>query len=127
MSDPVTLRIPATTGHVGLARATATALAALLDFTYDRVTDLHIAIDETCGRVLATSDPAARKLEIAFEPEQGSLRISVRGDGKLKPGAQFLNPWSKVILESIVEDLEVQEVAGGSASVSFRIRRGEEG
>ena len=51
----------------------------------------------------------------------------MRGDGRLKPGAQFLNPWSKVILESIVEDLEVQEVAGGSASVSFRIRRGEEG
>ncbi len=123
----MTLRIPATTGHVGLARATATALAALLDFTYDRVTDLHIAIDETCGRVLATSDPAARKLEIAFEPEHGSLRISVRGDGTLKPGAQFLNPWSKVILESIVEDLDVQEAEGGSVSVSFRIRRGEEG
>ena len=127
MSEPVTLRIPATTGHVGLARATATALAALLDFTYDRVTDLHIAIDETCGRVLATSDPPAHRLEIAFEPEPSSLRISVRGDGRLKPGAQFLNPWSKVILESIVEDLEVQEAAGGSASVSFRIRRGEEG
>jgi hypothetical protein len=127
LSEPVTLRIPATTGHVGLARATATALAALLDFTYDRVTDLHIAIDETCGRVLATSDPAARKLEIAFEPEQGALRISVRGDGRLKPGAQFLNPWSKVILESIVADLDVEEAAGGSVSVSFRILRGEEG
>ena len=41
MADRVTIRIPANTAHVGLVRATASALAALRDFTYDRITDLH--------------------------------------------------------------------------------------
>ena len=123
MSDHITLRIPGTTGHVGLARATASALAARLDFTYDRLTDLHIAIDEVCGRVLATSDPPARHLELTFEPLETGLRISVKGDGSLKPGAQFLNSWSKIILDSVVRDLEIRHEDGGPVSASFVLAR----
>ena len=116
------LRIPATTGHVGLARATATALAARLDFTYDRLTDLHIAIDEVCGRVLAASEPPARRLELTLEPSGDSLRVSVRADSPLKPGAQFLNAWSQVILDTIVSDLQV-EPEHRTIAVSFVVRR----
>lgn len=123
LSDHITLRIPGTTGHVGLARATATALAARLDFSYDRLTDLHIAIDEVCGRVLATSDPAAQHLALTFEPLEAGLRISVTGDGTLKPGAQFLNSWSKMILDSIVGELEIQQADGGPVSATFVIER----
>jgi serine/threonine-protein kinase RsbW len=126
LSDLITLRIPATTGHVGLARATASALAARLDFTYDRLTDLHIAIDEVCGRLLATSDPPPRRLELTFAPEDDGLRITVMGDTPLKPGAVFLNPWSKVILDSIVQDLEVRDASqDGAVSVTFRVARGD--
>jgi hypothetical protein len=123
LSDHITLRIRGTTGHVELARATASALAARLDFTYDRLTDLHIAIDEVCGRVLATSDPPARHLELTFEPMETGLRISVKGDGSLKPGAQFLNSWSKIILDSVVQDLQIQQEEGGPVSASFVLAR----
>jgi hypothetical protein len=123
LSDHITLRIPGTTGHVGLARATASALAARLDFTYDRLTDLHIAIDEVCGRVLATSDPPARHLELTFEPLESGLRISVKGDGSLKPGAQFLNSWSRIILDSVAQDLEIRHEDGGHVSASFVLAR----
>src|SRR5439155_26361151 len=91
LADQIHLRIPATTGHIGLARATATALAARLDFTYDRLMDLHIAIDEASGRVIAVSDPPARFLDLTFAVEDGRLGISIQGDGVLKPGAEFLN------------------------------------
>ena len=108
---------------MGLARATATALAARLDFTYDRLTDLHIAIDEVCGRVLATSDPPARNLELTFEPLETGLRISVKSDGSLKPGAQFLNSWSRIILDSIVRDMEIEQNEAGPVSASFVVHR----
>jgi len=107
-----------------LARATATALAARLDFTYDRLMDLHIAIDETAGRVLAVSDPPARFLELTFDVSHTALSISVQGDGRLKPGAEFLNPWSRLILESVVSDFR----SGGPddpVGASFTIDRGE--
>ena len=123
MSELVTLRIAATTGHVGLARATATALAARLDFTYDRLMDLHIALDEVCGRVLATSDPLATHLELTFEPDDVGLAITASSDGPLKPGGPFLNPWSQMILDAIAQDLQVNESPGQPVEVRFRVRR----
>ena len=119
------LRIAATTGHVGLARATATAMAARLDFTYDRLTDLHIAIDEVCGRVLATSDPPAVRLELTFEPGPDGLTVSVASDGRLKSGTQFLNSWSRMILDSIAEGLDIQQGPGDGVRVRFRVGRDE--
>ena len=123
MSEFITLRIAATTGHVGLARATATALAARLDFTYDRLMDLHIALDEVCGRVLATSDPPANRVEVTFEPDEAGLGVTVTSDGALKPGGSFLNPWSQMILDAIAENLEVREAPGGPVLVRFRVRK----
>lgn len=109
---------------MGLARATATALAARLDFTYDRLMDLHIAIDEASGRVIAVSDPPARFLDLTFTTQGDRLAISVQGDGRLKPGAEFLNPWSKLILESVAADLQT---TGPDEPVraTFAIDRGE--
>jgi serine/threonine-protein kinase RsbW len=124
LAEQVRLRIPATTGHIGLARATATSLAARLDFTYDRLMDLHIAIDETGGRVLAACDPPARHLDVTFEIRPDALAITVRGDSRLKPGAEFLNSWSRLILESVAGDISVSDDET-SAGVSFVVKRGE--
>lgn len=120
MADEIVVRVPATTGHIGLLRATATALAARLDFTYDRLTDLHIAIDEVCGRILATSDPQARHLEARFVVQDDDVTVTLTGDGKLKPGAEFMNPWSKIILESIAGDVDVSE-RDGSVVAAFHV------
>ena len=124
MSELITLRVAATTGHVGVARAAATAIAAPLDFTYDRLTDLHIAIDEACGRVLATSDPPAGHFEVTFEPGETGLVVTVTGDGALKPGAQFLHSWSRAILEAVAVDIELLEGPAGGVGVRFRVEGG---
>jgi anti-sigma regulatory factor (Ser/Thr protein kinase) len=123
LSDQVTIRIPATTRHVALVRATATTLAALLDFTYDRLTDLHIAIDEICSRILATSSPRATRLEVTFTIEADGIRIEAAGDSPIKPGEEFLTSWSKAILESVTGEVEV-EVSDGAAVATLRIPRG---
>jgi serine/threonine-protein kinase RsbW len=107
LSDRVVIRIPATTKHVALVRATATSLAAMLDFTYDRITDLHIAIDEICSRILATSTPPARRLEVTFTLEDGALQIQACGDAPTRSDIPFLTTWSKAILESVTDGVEV--------------------
>ena len=123
LPDEITIRIPATTTHIGLVRATASALAAFLDFTYDRITDLHIAIDEACSRIVATSDPAPNRLEVTFLVDPEGLSISARGDAPLKPGAVLLNVWSETILTSVTDELHTGE-QDGRATLEFRVRRG---
>jgi serine/threonine-protein kinase RsbW len=107
LSDHVVIRIPATIKHVALVRATATSLAAMLDFTYDRITDLHIAIDEICSRILATSAPAARRLEVTFTIDGDALHIRACGDAPTRSDVPFLTTWSKAILESVTDGVEI--------------------
>jgi serine/threonine-protein kinase RsbW len=122
--DQVTLRIPATTAHLAVARATASALAARVDLTYDRLTDLCIAIDEASGRIMATSESAPERLELEFEAGDEGVLVTIRGDRPLKPEAAFLTPWSKLILESVTGSLEVNQ-DGRAVVVRLTVDRGE--
>jgi len=122
VADRVVVRIPASTAHVRVVRQAASALAALADFTYDRLQDLHIAIDEVASRILATSQPPASRLEFAFEIDGGDLTVTARGDSPVREGGQFLTKWSQTILNSVTDRLEI--VSDGVAEVTFRLGRG---
>ena len=124
MPDQVVIRIPPSTPHIGLVRATASALAALQDFTYDQITDMHIAIDEICSRIMATSDAPLSRLEVTFELEAGGIRVTACGDSPLKPGARFLNTLSEAILGSVTNSMEVS-TQGGVACATFHVGRVE--
>lgn len=123
LSDQVTIRIPASIKHVKLVTATATSLAGLLDFTYDRLMDLHIAIDEICSRIMATSAPPATRLEVTFHLEEDRLRISARGDSPLETNTPFLTSWAKTILDQVTDGIEVGD-SHGTAYATFSVARG---
>jgi serine/threonine-protein kinase RsbW len=123
VSDRVIVRVPASTSYVSIVRATASPLAATLGFSYDRITDLHIAIDEVCSRVLATSEPAAERLEVIFETEGDGLRVSVRGDADIRHGAVFLTDWSKAILTAVTERVDIGS-ADGPTGATFAVTKG---
>ena len=105
-----------------MVRQAASALAALCDFTYDRLQDLHIAIDEVCSRIMAISDPPASRIEVTFEIDDRDLRVTARGDAPVREGGQFLTKWSQAILRSVTDSLEV--ITDGAAEVTFRLGRG---
>jgi serine/threonine-protein kinase RsbW len=123
LSGTVVVRIPASTPHVALVRAAASALAAQRDFTYDRITDLHIAIDEVCSRILATTGPKATRIEVTFTVEEEGLRISACGDTPLRAGASFLTSLSKAIFDSVTHGVEILE-RQGVACATFLVPRG---
>lgn len=123
LTETILLRIPASTPHIRVIRQAASALGALLDFTYDRIQDLHIAIDEVCSRIIATSDPPTARIEVTFEVESGDLRITARGDAPVKAGGQFLTKWSQAILRSVTDGLEIVDT-DGAARVTFHLGRG---
>jgi serine/threonine-protein kinase RsbW len=123
VSDRVTIRIPANTAHVGLIRATASALAALLNFTYDRITDLHIAIDEVCSRIIATSSPPPSHLEVTFVIHDGRMEVIAGADRQIEEGTEFLTSWSRAILESVTEGFDISQ-PNGRAFISFQVAGG---
>src|ERR687888_673211 len=123
MSDVIVVRIPASTPHIRIVRQAASALAALLDFTYDRLQDLHIAIDEVCSRIMATADPPASRLEIRFRLEEGELHVTARGDSPTRSETPFLTTWSQAILRAVTDGLEVVDT-DSEARVTFRLGRG---
>jgi anti-sigma regulatory factor (Ser/Thr protein kinase) len=122
MPDTVNVRIPADTPHVALLRAAASALAARLDFPVDRITELQIAVDEVCSRLMAVSQsPSAIRMEFRVEPDN-SIRISAEVDGPRREGRDLLSEWSRVILEAIARDI-APDLSDGRTALSLRVAR----
>jgi serine/threonine-protein kinase RsbW len=53
VTPDIKLAVPARPEYVRLLRAVAASLAARLDFTYDRIEDLRLAVSEACATLLA--------------------------------------------------------------------------
>jgi serine/threonine-protein kinase RsbW len=121
MSDTVTVRIPADTPHVALLRAAASALAARLDFPVDRITELQIAVDEVCSRLMAISEsPTA--IQMDFSIEEGAIQLTATVDGPRRQGRDLLSEWSRVILEAIARDI-APDLSDGQTRLTLRVAR----
>jgi len=121
MHDSVLVTIPALTSHVSLLRAAGSALAARLDFTFDRITELQIAIDEVCGRLLAVSrDPTTISME--FQVKEDAIAIRASADGPRREDRELLSDWSRVILEAIATDLS-PDLSDGRTALSLQVAR----
>ncbi len=98
----------------------ASAIAAHLNFTYDRITDLQIAIDEVCSRIMATAAPRAAHLDVMFSVEERTLTVTVSGDQPVREGEDFLTTWSKAILDSVTDGVEIGQ-QDGISRISFQV------
>jgi serine/threonine-protein kinase RsbW len=64
-------------------------VAARLDFTYDRIEDLRLAVDEACAQLLGIPDTAGT-LTIRLTPAEG--RVVVYACTDADPGAEAWPP-----------------------------------
>ena len=104
-----------------LLRAAASALAARLDFGIDRITELQIAVDEACSRLLAVSaDPTTLRME--FQLDEGAITLVGSIDGGRRDDREFLTEWSRVILEAIARDIS-PELEDGRTTLSMQVIR----
>jgi serine/threonine-protein kinase RsbW len=87
-----------------LLRAAASALAARLDFTIDRIVEVQIAVDEACSRLIAVAESPTR-IEMEFHVDDGAITLRGSVDGGRRDDRELLTEWSRVILEAIAEDV----------------------
>src|SRR5918999_1728071 len=121
MSDTISVSIPARTSHVALLRAAASALAARLDFPIDRITELQIAVDEVCSRLMAVSDRASR-IRMEFRVlDEGAIGLRATVDGARREDKELLSEWSRVILETIGREVRF-DYGDSQTALSLRWR-----
>ena len=119
MTSTVHLEIPASGAYLAVARAAATGLAAQLQFTYEEIDDLRIAVDEACTQLLARRG-SATTLEVAYHLEESELRVDVSieapDDGR-PPLARDTFAWQ--ILSAMTDEVQERSEVG-RLGLSFR-------
>jgi serine/threonine-protein kinase RsbW len=119
MTSTVHLEIPASGAYLAVARAAATGLAAQLQFTYEEIDDLRIAVDEACTQLLARRGRAT-SLDVAYHLADAELRVDVSvdaPDGGRPPLARDTFAWQ--ILSAMTDEVQEQSEAG-RLRLSFR-------
>jgi serine/threonine-protein kinase RsbW len=105
------LEIPASGVYLSVVRAAATGLAAQLQFTYEEIDDLRIAVDEACTQLLARRGSAETLcIDYHMEPAQLRVDVSVEAPDLGDPLAKDTFAWQ--ILRALTD--EVSERADDS-------------
>jgi serine/threonine-protein kinase RsbW len=111
MTSTVHLEIPASGAYLAVARAAATGLAAQLQFTYEEIDDLRIAVDEACTQLLARRGSAT--MNVAYRLEDAELRVDVSIEAphsSRPPLARDTFAWQ--ILSAMTDEVREQSEAG---------------
>jgi serine/threonine-protein kinase RsbW len=123
----VIVTTPARREYVQLLRAVARAVAARLDFTYDRIEDLNLVVDEACAAVLSV--PAvATTMTLRMAPSDDRVVLLVCSDADVDaqgwPPPRVEESLSWQILAALADRAHFDLVDGGpSVRVGFRGRR----
>ena len=128
-SDPaVLIETPASGEYLAVVRAAATGLAAGLDFTYEQIDDLRIAVDEACAQLLARArevTAGAGTMRVSYAIEDAVLIVEVAvglgGDGPPAPLPRDTFSWK--ILRALTDQVE-ERVDDGEVRLCFRKRGG---
>ena len=109
MSEPaVQIETPATGEYLAVVRAAATGLAAGLDFTYEQIDDLRIAVDEACAQLLA------------HRSGEGVLRVTYSVDGATLSVEATVDRLDKDVALHLVE---VKGYESGMVALRYEVRR----
>jgi serine/threonine-protein kinase RsbW len=121
VSSSIRLRIPASDAWVALARTTAVACAARLEFDVERVEDVRLAVGEVASLLVAQA-VAGSEVECVFTPhDDGRLDITLStptGTGALPPTDTFA--WA--VLTALVDDVTTR-VDAATVTVVLRTSR----
>jgi serine/threonine-protein kinase RsbW len=112
MTSTVHLEIPASGVYLAVVRAAATGLAAQLQFTYEEIDDLRIAVDEACTQLLARRG-SATTLNVAYHLADAELQVDVSieaADSGRPPLARDTFAWQ--ILSAMTDEVREQSEPG---------------
>jgi serine/threonine-protein kinase RsbW len=128
MSEPaVQIETPATGEYLAVVRAAATGLAAGLNFTYEQIDDLRIAVDEACAQLLAhRAGDGVLRVTYSVEDETLSVEVTVEladKDGTGPPDPLPKDSFSWQILRAVTDEVD-ERIDAGEVHLAFSKRGG---
>lgn len=122
-SSVVRLEIPASAAYLAVARAAASGLAAQLQFTFDQLDDLRIAVDEACTQLLDRSGGDTLQVAYLLEEATGELcvEVSVAALEGARPMAGDTFAWQ--ILTAMTDEVR-EHLEDGRLRLTLRKRGG---
>jgi len=116
-STDVIVSVPARPEFMQLLRAAVGSVAARVDFTYEAIDDLRIAVDEVCARILSVpGTPTTLSLRII--PDDAGIEVVAYTDGEAHewPPDRFEESLTAKILDALTDNVSF-ELVGRSPAV----------
>lgn len=121
--NEIRVSIPARPDFVHVLRSVIASVAALLNFPYDGIDDLRIAVDEACAHLLSIRSPA-HDLALVIRPADDELEViaSIDADSIEWPpsGARQTLTWQ--VLSALADEADFERTDRGPA-IRFAKRR----
>jgi serine/threonine-protein kinase RsbW len=120
----VTMQVPADSAYMAVLRTTTAGLASRLDFTFDDIDDLRIAVNEACALLLHQAASGAT-LDCVYDlrPHEMTVTVSALTQGSELPSSDGL-PW--MVLKAVTRTVNAQLGPDGTVSISLSRRGGAE-
>src|SRR3954447_20102421 len=110
-STDVVVSVPARPEFMQLLRAAVGSVAARVDFTYEAIDDLRIAVDEACARILSVPGmPTTLSLRII--PDESGIEVVAYTDGEANewPPDRFEESLTAKILDALTNRVSFELV-----------------
>lgn len=124
-ADVIELRIPRKAEYVSVARLAVSGIASRMNFSYDELEDIKLAMGEACTSAMKDAPPefAASPLIIRYERDPQRIAIEVvnpggaRRAGQPQPGVPPDEPISRLLMEVLMSEVDVHEDEQGNLHV----------
>lgn len=126
--DVVELRIPRKPEFVSVARLAVSGIAGRLDFSYDEVEDIKLAVGEACTSAIQETSPESVEFPIVVRCESDPEAMVIEVVDSRRPGARSAvrekgedKPISRLLMEVLMDEVDVSE--GPDDTVSVRMTK----
>lgn len=116
--DEIHLTLPALPEYARIARLAITGLAARMDFTYDEIEDLRIAVGEICN-VLLDASGGRLAFRCVLEPDE----LTVEAVRKPLSAPLTVTDLTRQILAAVLDEIEIDAEQGALRAIKRRAHR----
>jgi serine/threonine-protein kinase RsbW len=138
----VSLKVPALPEYVDLVRLTLYGIASKMNFTFEEIEDMKVAVSEACNNsVLHAYGEDDGKIEVQFASSNDELTITVRDFGRsftIAESKESASMHGKTIdeiqsgglglylMQALMDRVEVQHEGGTSVTLTKKRMKSEE-